>query len=143
MNRRRHYSLPLGNISTSLRTLAFVSISVLLLSLRSFAADDHAERLCEAILKVDIRDIHSAYQDDEHFRRFQSMMKTADFQNSQQMSSEGGSLGLDIPLASGLLGLDASANSNSANFQTQMSSFENADYSEYADRFPVRNSAPK
>ncbi|HEY4547198.1 MAG TPA: hypothetical protein VIG90_12345 [Pedomonas sp.] len=91
---------------------------------------DPAARICEKIAHGEVRDIENRYSNEQDFNRLKTILKQANLQSYQELEGSAGSLGIDLPVAKGILGLDAGAETNSAVFQKQMNEFYNMDYSE-------------
>lgn len=106
---------------------AAVVLSALAWSSPAFAG---AEDLCLSVMKGDIKDRESRYSEEDTFRRYQNVIKNAHFRDYQEMSDQGGSLGLNIPIADALLGISAEGKSNSGSFRKEVDEFLNSTYDE-------------
>jgi hypothetical protein len=98
------------------------------------AEDDPAAKICLAVLTVDIKDTNSSQSEEEHFNQYKSILKTAQFKSYQELQSSGQSIGINIPIAAGLIGLSEDAKSDSGKFQKEMADFLNSTYSEKRDK---------
>jgi len=98
------------------------------------AQGDAAARLCQSLLAVDIKDTSQTYSDEEHFSQFQNLIKSANLSSYQDFEQAGDSLGINIPIASDLLGLTNDSHDNSGVFQKQVSEFLTTSYGQRMDR---------
>jgi hypothetical protein len=92
--------------------------------------DDPANRVCLALLAQNVQDTKSVYSDEFHFNQYQSVLKTANFSSYQEYANQGASMGIDIPIADGIIGFSGDYKSDSGTFQQQMNQFLSTSYAE-------------
>lgn len=93
------------------------------------------EDVCLNLMRGDVRDVENRYSERDTFNRYQNILKRANFKSFKEMSGQSGSFGLDIPLAKGLLGLSAEAESDDSRFRQEMEQFLSSNYEEAKSRF--------
>ena len=107
-------------------TAAFVFATLIWSSPAYADADD----LCLSVMRGDIKDRESRYSEEDTFKRYQNIFKTAHFKSYEEMSGASGNLGIDIPIADALLGLSAGGKTDSRTFQNEVDQFLNSTYDE-------------
>ena len=98
------------------------------------AQSDPAAAICMGILKENLYDSNNVYSAQYHFSQYQSILKNANFSSYAEYSSKGAGLGLDIPLADGLIGFSGDYKTDDSTFQQQMNSFLSSQYDNSIDQ---------
>lgn len=114
-------------------SLIFLSISSLF-AFPCAAQTDPAAAVCLAILKQNLYDSNDVYSAQYHFAQYQNILKTANFSSYAEYASKGAGLGLDIPLADGLIGFSGDYKSDNSTFQQQINTFLSSQYNESVDQ---------
>ena len=92
--------------------------------------------VCSAVLSNGLRDNFSVLSESARYSQFQSILCNANYENYESFSSGSSSLGLTIPLAESLIGLDGSLESKRSNFNERYSAFCASTHSD--DQFQQR-----
>lgn len=98
--------------------------------------------VCGRILDGGIRDNYYLYTESELYDVYKSRLCDLKSENYDSFASSAGSLGINIPVAEGIVGLDAASRSNSGTFLAKYSAFCSSTYaqSDYKTRFQVTQS---
>jgi hypothetical protein len=94
----------------------------------AFQDDDPGARLCAGIFRGNVSDTNNVFSAEYHFNELQNTLKTARFKNYQEYSSKGASLGINIPVADGLIGFTGDYKDNEGTFQQEMMRFFSSSY---------------
>ena len=84
-----------------------------------FSAQTPADpaKVCNTVLSTGIKDNYSVLTEKRQFDMYQDRLCKSNFSSYKSFQAGSASLGLDIPLAKGLLGLDGSVEQNSQQFK--------------------------
>lgn len=98
--------------------------------------------VCGRILDGGIRDNYYLYTESELFEVYKSRLCDLKSENYQSFASSAGSLGINVPIAEGIVGLDADSKNSSSAFVAKYSAFCASTYaqSNYKTRFQVSQS---
>lgn len=92
---------------------------------------------CNAALSSGIRDNYFLLTERELYDQYQNRLCTASYSSYEDFASSGGSLGLNIPIAEGIIGLSGNAQEKSSEFSQRYSAYCSSNFSntEFSDRF--------
>ena len=105
----------------------------------AFAQDDPNPAVCNVVFDQGIRDVQSVYTRVEMANSYKARLCDVKYASYDSFKSSVTSLGLDIPIAEGLIGLSGSNDDKTASFQVQYSKFCSATYfdAEYKSRYDM------
>ncbi len=113
--------------------IALAGFSALVLAIPLASQQIPITEVCNAAFSQGIRDNWHLFTERQQFEAYQFRLCQTKFSSYQTFQSTGSSLGLDIPLAEGLLGLGGSYDQKSAQFQQQYEKFCTSTYFSASD----------
>lgn len=96
--------------------------------------------VCVELARGNLRDTSYSFSDQEHFSELKRILKQSNFKDYKQWSSGAQSLGLDVPMAEGMIGFSAAAKDDSGQFRKELNDFLNATYEQAYSRMKSINS---
>jgi hypothetical protein len=113
------------------RVLSLSLAALVLANVAPVAAQTFDAQLCRVVFQHGIHDTSSILSEKQRFEQYQRQLCDARFESYEHLSSAAGKLGFSLPLAKGLLGLDAAAQTSGARFRQAYSNFCSSDFSQH------------